>query len=228
LKKIIIAIDGYSSCGKSTLAKALASEIGYSYVDTGAMYRAVALYAMRNNLVNENGVNKEALINQIANIHIEFKYNPDKKFSDTYLNGENIEEEIRGLAVSNVVSKISIIKEVRTAMVDQQRMLGQKKAIVMDGRDIGTAVFPNAELKIFMTADPEIRIKRRLDELQAKGQNVSYEEIKQNLQSRDFDDINRAENPLRQAEDAVVVDNSNLTKEQQFQLVLKLVEERSH
>lgn len=228
MKKIIIAIDGYSSCGKSTLAKALASEIGYSYVDTGAMYRAVALYAMRNNLVNENGVNKEALINQIANIHIEFKYNPDKKFSDTYLNGENIEEEIRGLAVSNVVSKISIIKEVRTAMVDQQRMLGQKKAIVMDGRDIGTAVFPNAELKIFMTADPEIRIKRRLDELQAKGQNVSYEEIKQNLQSRDFDDINRAENPLRQAEDAVVVDNSNLTKEQQFQLVLKLVEERSH
>lgn len=228
MKKIIIAIDGYSSCGKSTLAKALASEIGYSYVDTGAMYRAVALYAMRNNLVNENGVNKEALIDQIANIHIEFKYNPDKKFSDTYLNGENIEEEIRGLAVSNVVSKISIIKEVRSAMVDQQRLLGEKKAIVMDGRDIGTAVFPNAELKIFMTADPEIRIKRRLDELQAKGQNVSYEEIKQNLQSRDFDDINRAENPLRQAEDAIVVDNSNLTKEQQFQLVLKLVEERSH
>lgn len=227
MKKIIIAIDGYSSCGKSTLAKALASEIGYSYVDTGAMYRAVALYAMRNNLVNENGVNKEALIQQIDQINIEFFYNPDKKFSDTYLNGENIEEEIRGLTVSNVVSKISIIKEVRTSMVEQQRQLGKRKGIVMDGRDIGTAVFPNAELKIFMTADPEIRIKRRLDELQAKGQNVSYEEIKQNLQSRDFDDINRAENPLRQAEDAVVVDNSNLTKEQQFQLVLKLVEERS-
>jgi cytidylate kinase len=225
LKNIIIAIDGYSSCGKSTLAKQLASYLNFRYVDTGAMYRAVALFALKNNLIDENAhVNVVDLIKRLDQIHIDFRYNPERKASDTFLNNENVETEIRGMRVSNIVSKISIIKQVRQAMIALQQNMGKDKAIVMDGRDIGTAVFPNAELKLFMTADPDIRVKRRLAELEAKGDKVSYDEVKQNLLSRDFDDVNRAENPLIQAKDAIIIDNSFLTKEEQFQQVLLLLE----
>lgn len=226
MNKITIAIDGYSSCGKSTLAKQLAKKLGYSYIDSGAMYRAVALWCLENNAIENAVPNTEKIITNLDNIKIEFRFHPEIQTSQTYLNGRNIEKEIRGMAVSEIVSKISSIKEVRQKMVALQRQFGENKGVVMDGRDIGSVVFPNAELKLFMTADPTIRAKRRYDELKAKGTEVRMEEIIENLRLRDYEDTTRKENPLIQAADAVVLDNSHLTPEQQFEVAWNLVQER--
>lgn len=226
MQPLIIAIDGYSSCGKSTLAKALAKKLGYSYMDTGAMYRAVTLYLMRREIQAEQLSEKE--INDIIDqIHIEFKYNPERNESDTYLNGENIEEEIRGKAVSELVSKVSQITEIRKRMVDLQQKAGKNKKLVIDGRDIGTVVFPNAELKLFMTADPEIRVQRRFKELKSKGVDMSLEEVRKNLSERDHNDTYRKENPLRKAEDAILLDNSHLNQEEQLEKVMGWIAERA-
>ena len=219
--KITVAIDGYSSCGKSTLAKQLAAALNYSYVDTGAMYRALTLYFIRNqvDIFHPDQVN-----NALNNISIEFKINPKTQQQETYLNGENIESEIRiNPRVASVVSDVSAISEVRRFLVKQQQQLGKLKGIVMDGRDIGTVVLPDAELKLFVTADPIVRAKRRLDELVEKGQATTIEEVLANLEKRDFIDSNRDDSPLMQASDAIVLDNSNLTKEEQFDWVIKLV-----
>lgn len=218
--KIIIAIDGYSSCGKSTMAKQMAKELGYIYIDTGAMYRAVTLYALRNGFFKSGELDEKALIANLKNINVAFKYNSNLNSSETCLNNENIEQEIRGIEVSNHVSKVARVKEVRSKMVDLQREMGNEKGLVMDGRDIGSVVFPNAELKIFMTADYEIRAKRRFDELKAKGDNTSYEDVLANINSRDMDDTSRTENPLIKAEDAIVIDNSNITQQEQLELAL--------
>lgn len=226
MNRITIAIDGYSSCGKSTLAKQLAKKLGYSYIDSGAMYRAVALWCLENNAIKNGVPDKEKIISNLNNIKIEFRFHPEIQSSQTYLNGYNVEKEIRGMAVSEIVSKISSIKEVRQKMVALQRQFGEDKGVVMDGRDIGSVVFPNAELKLFMTADPTIRAKRRYDELKAKGTEVSMEEIAENLRLRDYEDTTRKENPLIQAADAVVLDNSNLTPEQQFDTAWNLVEQK--
>lgn len=223
--KITIAIDGYSSCGKSTLAKALASRLGYSYVDTGAMYRVVTLYCMRKNILVNGELEEQDVIDALDKIELAFSYNPATKTSETFLNGENVEKEIRTMEVSQNVSKISLIKQVRTKMVELQRQMGKGKGVVMDGRDIGTHVFPKAELKLFMTADVDVRTRRRLDELTAKGEHISFEEVKQNLLSRDYQDTHRKENPLIKAEDAIELDNSELSKEQQMEFVLKLIED---
>lgn len=223
-EKINIAIDGYSSCGKSTLAKQLAQALGYIYVDTGAMYRAVALYCLRNEIIDDDQVDVERLIAELDDIHIRFTYNSDKKISETCLNGENVEDEIREMEVSRNVSRISIIREVRDKLVAIQREIGKEKGIVMDGRDIGTVVFPDAEVKFFMTADKEIRAKRRYDELQLKGVEVTLEEIKENISKRDFDDMTRKENPLKQADDAIVIDNSNINQQEQFELAMEQVQ----
>jgi len=227
-RKIIIAIDGHSSCGKSTLSKQLAHLLQYSYVDSGSMYRAVTLYALRNNLIKEGKVDVQQLINQLSNISISFKYNASEQKSDTYLNGENVETEIRGLEVSNSVSPVAVIKEVREAMVKIQKELGKEKGIVMDGRDIGTVVYPNAELKIFMTASPEIRARRRFEELSEKGMDISYDEILKNVEERDFIDQNRETSPLKKADDSIVLDNSNLTRKEQLEWVLTKVNEILH
>lgn len=219
--KITVAIDGYSSCGKSTLAKQLAAALNYSYVDTGAMYRALTLYFIRNqvDIFHPDQVN-----NALNNISIEFKINPKTQQQETYLNGENIESEIRiNPRVASVVSEVSAISEVRRFLVKQQQQLGKLKGIVMDGRDIGTVVLPDAELKLFVTAEPIVRAKRRLDELVEKGQATTIEEVLANLEKRDFIDSNRDDSPLMQASDAIVLDNSNLTKEEQFDWVMKLV-----
>jgi cytidylate kinase len=219
--KITVAIDGYSSCGKSTLAKQLAAALNYSYVDTGAMYRALTLYFIRNqvDIFHPDQVN-----NALNNISIEFKINPKTQQQETYLNGENIESEIRiNPRVASIVSEVSAISEVRRFLVKQQQQLGKLKGIVMDGRDIGTVVLPDAELKLFVTADPIVRAKRRLDELLEKGQATTIEEVLANLEKRDFIDSNRDDSPLMQASDAIVLDNSNLTKEEQFDWVMKLV-----
>ncbi len=225
MNKINIAIDGYSSCGKSTIAKALASELGYTYIDTGAMYRSVALFALRNGLIQNGKINTEAIIMALPDIKVTFKYNNETKISDTYLNGENVEKAIRQMEVSEVVSKISAIKEVREKMVALQKEMGKSKGVVMDGRDIGTNVFPDAELKIFMTADMDVRVARRYYELTSKGEHVTEEEVKENLSKRDYDDINRKENPLRKADDAIVLDNSELTKQQQLDFVTRLIKD---
>ena len=224
--RITIAIDGYSSCGKSTLAKSLASKLNYTYVDSGAMYRAITLYAIENGLASKELVYKEGLIKELDKISIDLQYNPATQRVTTYLNGRNVEDEIRTMRVSEVVSHVSVIKEVRAKLRSIQQELGKRGGVVMDGRDIGTAVFPNAELKIFMTASPEVRTKRRFDELRANGKDVSLEEVRDNLVSRDKEDTSRKENPLIQAEDAVVLDNSNLTPAQQLELALGWVEER--
>jgi cytidylate kinase len=224
MNRITIAIDGYSSCGKSTLAKQLAKKLGYSYIDSGAMYRAVALWCLENNAIQNGVPDNEKIVANLDNIKIEFRFHPEIQASQTYLNGRNIEKEIRGMAVSEVVSKISSIKEVRQKMVALQRQFGEDKGVVMDGRDIGSVVFPNAELKLFMTAKPEIRAQRRYDELKAKGTEVSMEEIVENLRLRDYEDTTRKENPLIQAEDAIVLDNSTLNPAQQFDVALKLAE----
>lgn len=224
--RIIIAIDGHSSCGKSTIAKAVAARFGYVFIDSGAMYRAVTLFALRHNLI-ENGIVKEKeLIGLLPEIKIEFRFNSEKQKSDTYLNGENVEDEIRQLPVSQNVSPVATIAEVRAEMVRQQQEMGKNKGIVMDGRDIGTVVFPEAELKLFVTASPEIRAQRRFDELTAKGETVSYDEILQNVQERDHIDSTREISPLRKADDALVLDNSHMTREEQMEWVVEKVEEK--
>ena len=224
--RIIIAIDGHSSCGKSTIAKAVAARFGYVFIDSGAMYRAVTLFALCHNLI-ENGIVKEQeLIGLLPEIKIEFRFNSEKQKSDTYLNGENVEDEIRQLPVSQNVSPVATIAEVRAEMVRQQQEMGKNKGIVMDGRDIGTVVFPEAELKLFVTASPEIRAQRRFDELTAKGETVSYDEILQNVQERDHIDSTRETSPLRKADDALVLDNSHMTREEQMEWVVEKVEEK--
>ncbi len=216
MKKITIAIDGFSSTGKSTLAKQLAKELEYVYVDTGAMYRAVAYFAMQHTLIGADFFKKEALIEALSGIKLEFKFNSDLGFAEMYLNGENVEKQIRTIEVSNFVSKVATVSEVRAKLVEQQQEMGANKAIVMDGRDIGTVVFPNAELKIFMTASAETRAQRRFDELQQKGDNVSYEEVLKNVVERDHMDTHREDSPLVIADDAIEIDNSYLNKEEQF------------
>ena len=225
-KKITIAIDGFSSTGKSTIAKQLAKKLGYIYVDTGAMYRTVALFGLQNNFVGTDFVNQEALINELKNIKISFVFNADLGFAEVYLNGVNVENKIRSLEVSNLVSKVAAISKVREKLVSEQQEMGLNKGIVMDGRDIGTVVFPEAELKIFMTASADTRAKRRFDELIEKGDNVSYNDIYKNVVERDQMDTTREDSPLVKAEDAIEIDNSNLSKEEQFELILKLVQEK--
>ena len=224
-RKIVVAIDGHSSCGKSTIAKAVATRFGYAFIDSGAMYRAVTLYALRHGLASGGKVKKQELIDALSQIVIEFRYNPMLQKSETFLNGENVEDEIRQLPVSQHVSPVATIAEVRASMVRLQQEMGKNKGIVMDGRDIGTVVFPEAELKLFVTATAEIRAQRRFDELIAKGENVSYEEILQNVQERDHIDSTRAASPLRQAEDALILDNSTMTREQQLEWVIAKVED---
>lgn len=224
-KKIIITIDGWSSCGKSTLARQLAKALGYVYIDSGAMYRAITLYFLRNHIDwTKHGAVEKAL----RNIFIEFVYNEKSEESETYLNGENVEYVIRDLVVAEKVSDVAAIREVREFAVKRQQAMGEQKGIVMDGRDIGTVVFPEAELKIFMTADNDIRVERRFRELYEKNPNVTIEEVKNNLEMRDYIDSHREASPLRQAEDARVLDNSHLTMKQQLDIALRWVAERMH
>ena len=225
MKKITIAIDGFSSTGKSTLAKQLAKHLGYVYVDTGAMYRAVALFAMQKGYISSSNFDKQALINDISNIKLHFEFNADLGFAEMFLNDVNVEKEIRTIEVSSFVSKVAEVSEVRSKLVEQQKEMGKNKAIVMDGRDIGTVVFPDAELKIFMTASAETRAQRRFDELEAKGDNVSYEDVLKNVQERDYIDTHREDSPLVIADDAIEIDNSYLSREEQFAAVLELVDE---
>jgi cytidylate kinase len=227
-EKLIIAIDGYSSCGKSTFAKAIAKVLGYIYIDSGAMYRAVTLYCMRKGYINKEGINITGILNNLKEIHVSFTFNPDIEEYETYLNTENIENEIRGIEVSAFVSRISQIPEVRERMVELQRQIGGSKGIVMDGRDIGTVVFPDAEIKIFMTASIDIRAKRRFDELKTKGNNIDFEEIKRNIVARDIADENRDISPLRRAEDAIVLDNSRMTVNEQMIWVMGIIENKKH
>lgn len=221
MKKITIAVDGFSSCGKSTMAKDLAREVGYIYIDSGAMYRAVTLYSIENGIFNGDVIDTERLKKEIGNIHISFRLNPQTGRPDTYLNGVNVENKIRTMEVSSKVSPISTLDFVREKMVEQQQAMGQEKGIIMDGRDIGTTVFPDAELKIFVTATPEIRAQRRFDELKAKGQDVGFDEILENVKQRDYIDQNREVSPLRKAEDALMLDNSELTVEEQKKWLLE-------
>jgi CMP/dCMP kinase len=222
LKKIIITIDGYSSCGKSTLAKQLAKRLNYLYIDSGAMYRAVTLYFIQHT-VNWNDA--EAVKQALQSIHLEFIHNQISGQSDMYLNDENVEPLIREMLVAEKVSEVAAIREVREFAVAQQQKMGKEKGIVMDGRDIGTVVFPHAELKIFMTADPAIRVERRFKELYEKNRNITLHEVKENLELRDYIDSNREISPLRKAEDAIILDNSQLTMTEQLDLVLQWVED---
>ena len=215
MKKITIAIDGYSSCGKSTMAKDLAREIGYIYIDSGAMYRAVTLYSLQKGFFTERGIDTEALKTAMPDIHISFRLNPETQRPMTFLNDTNVEDAIRSMEVSSHVSPIAALGFVREALVRQQQEMGKAKGIVMDGRDIGTVVFPDAELKIFVTATPEIRAQRRYDELKAKGQEASFDEILENVKQRDYIDQNREVSPLRKAEDALLLDNTDLSIEEQ-------------
>lgn len=216
MKKITIAIDGHSSCGKSTMAKDLAHKIGYVYVDTGAMYRAVTLYALRNNLFDtDGGIKEDELKSRMGDISISFRLNTATGRPDTYLNGENVEQEIRTMQVSNRVSPIAALPFVRQALVAQQQAMGKEKGVVMDGRDIGTVVFPDAELKVFVTASAEVRAQRRYDELKAKGMEADYNDILKNVQERDYIDSHRPTSPLRKADDAIELDNSNMTVDEQ-------------
>ena len=225
MKKITIAIDGHSSCGKSTMAKDLAREVGYIYIDSGAMYRAVTLYCLENQLFTEEGIDTTKLEAALPDIHISFQLNPDTQRPMTFLNGENVEDRIRTMEVSSHVSPVAALPFVREALVKQQQDMGKEKGIVMDGRDIGTAVFPEAELKIFVVASAEIRAQRRYDELKAKGQEASYDEILANVKERDYIDQNREVSPLRQADDAILLDNSNLTIGEQKQWLKERFEE---
>ena len=227
MKKITIAIDGHSSCGKSTMAKDLAREVGYVYVDTGAMYRSVTLYALRHGLFrDDDSIDTEALEQQMPDIHISFKFNPETGRPDTYLNGEYVENEIRTLEVSNHVSPVAAIPFVRTAMVAQQQQMGKDKGVVMDGRDIGTTVFPDAELKVFVTASAQVRAQRRFDELKAKGMPADFDDILKNVEERDYIDSHREVSPLRKADDALELDNSNMTIPEQKQWLLDRFNER--
>ncbi|MGZ3884846.1 MAG: (d)CMP kinase [Bacteroidia bacterium] len=224
MTKITIAIDGYSSCGKSTLAKALAQKLNYSYIDTGAMYRAVTLYCLRNGLIDKkHHLDTDTLIKSLKKITLGFQFNSHTKTSETYLNDENIEHLIRTMEVSDNVSKVSSVKEVREKMIALQREMGKHKAVVMDGRDIGSNVFPDAELKLFMTADTEVRAQRRMDEFSSHGQYFTVDEVKLNLMKRDYEDTHRKENPLTRAKDAIILDNTDLSKEEQLEFVLKLI-----
>ncbi len=225
-KKLIIAIDGYSSCGKSTFAKTIAKELNYLYVDSGAMYRAVTLYCMRRGFITDGTLDIRSILDELKDIHIEFVYNPDIDDNETFLNSENVEKEIRSLEVSRYVSRISMISEVRARMVELQRQIGVYKGIVMDGRDIGTVVFPDADLKIFMKASVEIRAKRRYDEMKGKGIDVDYQEIERNIMARDITDENRDISPLRRADDAVVLDNSRMTVKEQMEWVKEIIEKK--
>lgn len=224
-KKIIIAIDGYSSTGKSTLAKQLANKLGYVYVDTGAMYRVATLFALNNGFISDTHFNINDFVLELHKISITFKFNSELQFAEVYLNGKNVEKEIRTMYVSNFVSKIAAVPEVRYDLVKQQQEIGKETGVVMDGRDIGTVVFPNAELKLFMTATDEIRATRRYNELIGKGDVVTYEEVLHNLRERDYIDTNRENSPLLKASDAIEIDNSNLSIVAQFKKIIKLVEE---
>ena len=224
MKKITIAIDGFSSCGKSTMAKDLAREIGYIYIDSGAMYRAVTLYCIENGFVDGKEINTDKLREAMKDIRISFQLNAETGRPDTYLNGVNVESKIRTMEVSSLVSPVATLDFVREAMVAQQQAMGEEKGIVMDGRDIGTTVFPDAELKIFVTASAEVRAQRRYDELKAKGQEASYEEILANVKERDFIDQNREVSPLRKADDAILLDNSDLTIAEQKEWLMKQFE----
>lgn len=219
MKKIIIAIDGYSSTGKSTIAKRLARELGYVYVDTGAMYRAVTLFAMEKGLLDGEEPDRKNLIRKLDTISIRFVPNADLGYAETYLNGTNVEEEIRSMEVSNRVSAIAAIPEVRHKLVEEQRKMGEEKGIVMDGRDIGTVVFPDAELKLFMTASPEIRASRRYKELLGKGKKVTYEAVLKNVIDRDYIDSHRKDSPLMKAPDAIELDNTDMGKDEQFERI---------
>lgn len=225
MKKIIVAIDGFSSCGKSTMAKQLAHEVGYIYVDTGAMYRAVSLYCMRNGWMDAENMDVDCIESNIGTVHLEFKLNDQGK-AEIYLNGENVEKEIRTLEVSNGASRVSTLGAVRRELVRQQQIMGVEKGIVMDGRDIGTVVFPEAELKVFLTASAEIRAKRRMDELRGKGEKVSYEEVLANVKERDDRDQNRKESPLKKADDAIVIDNSELSIVEQQEILRSLFNQK--
>lgn len=222
MQNITIAIDGYSSTGKSTIAKQLAKHLGYIYVDTGAMYRAVTLFTMRNGFIDNEHFDIVALVSKLDKVEISFTFNPELGFAEVYLNGENIEKEIRTLEVSSFVSKVAAIPEVRYQLVKQQQQMGKDKGVVMDGRDIGTVVFPYAELKLFMTASAEKRARRRYDELIDRGDKVTYEDVLRNVQERDYIDTHREDSPLVKAEDAIEIDNSDLTLESQFDKVLGL------
>ena len=236
MKKITIAIDGHSSCGKSTMAKDLAREVGYVYVDTGAMYRSVTLFALRNGLfqevrgekreVSDVMINEEELRRRMPEIQISFQFNPETGRPDTYLNGELVEKDIRTMEVSNRVSPIAALGFVREAMVAQQQQMGKDKGVVMDGRDIGTTVFPDAELKVFVTASAEVRAQRRYDELKAKGMEADYDDILKNVQERDYIDSHREVSPLRKADDAIELDNSHMTIPEQKQWLLERFHER--
>lgn len=223
MQNITIAIDGFSSTGKSTLAKQLAKHLGYIYVDSGAMYRAVSYFALQKEIITASGLDKEKLSNALQDINLNFKFNSDLEYSEIYLNGINIEKEIRTMAVSSVVSIVSEVTEVRKKLVTQQQKMGKEKGIVMDGRDIGTVVFPDAELKLFMTASAEIRAQRRYDELVQRGDSVSFDAVLNNVQERDFIDSNREDSPLIKAEDAIEIDNSSLSMEVQFAKIIELV-----
>ncbi len=224
MRRINVAIDGYSSCGKSTIAKALAQYAGYAYIDSGAMYRAVALYCLRSGIMDEEHIDEEMLRARIASLHISFRVTSEGQ--RICLNGEDVESEIRTLAVGNGASRVSTIGFVRAFLVEQQQRMGREKGVVMDGRDIGTVVFPTAELKLFLTAAPEIRARRRFTELQEKGLNPDFESVLRDVNDRDYRDTHRQESPLRQAEDAVVVDNSSMNREQQFEYIRKIFDQR--
>lgn len=224
MKKITIAIDGFSSTGKSTLAKQIATKLGYIYVDTGAMYRAVTLFAMQNGFIDVEEFNKEALVKHLDAIHLRFQFNAELGFAEMYLNDENVEKRIRTLEVSNFVSQVAEVSQVRAMLVKQQQEMGAEKGVVMDGRDIGTVVFPNAELKIFMNARPDVRAQRRFEELSDKGQLVSYDRVLENVLQRDYIDTHREDSPLVKAEDAIEIDNSEMTRAEQFQKVLAMAE----
>lgn len=224
--KITIAIDGFSSTGKSTVAKQLAQKLGYIYVDTGAMYRAVAFFAMQHDFIDAQHFDKAALIRDLDKIKLEFKFNPELGFAEMFLNGKNIETEIRKMEVSQFVSQVAAVSKVREMLVAQQKEIGKSKGIVMDGRDIGTVVFPEAELKIFMTASTEVRAERRFKELQEKGDKVSYEKVLENVEQRDLLDTTRKDSPLVKASDAVEIDNSHLSLEEQFEKILQLYKVR--
>ena len=223
MKKIIIAIDGFSSTGKSTLAKELAKKLGYVFVDSGAMYRAVTLFAIQNRLIANDFLDKNSLIENLKSIQLSFKFNPDLGFAEMFLNDKNVEAEIRTLEVAGLVSKIAEISEVRAKLVEQQQEMGKNKAIVMDGRDIGTVVFPDAELKIFMNASLEVKAQRRYDELTQKGDKVTFKEVLENVKQRDYIDTHRDDSPLVKADDAIEIDNSSLTRDEQFNAVMSLV-----
>lgn len=226
MKKITIAIDGYSSTGKSTVARQLAGSLGYVYVDSGAMYRAVTLFALQNDIISKNHFDREKLIGALPHINLEFKKTSNNKKAHIHLNGKDVENEIRNLRVSAFVSPIATVREVRAKLVSLQKEMGQNKAVVMDGRDIGTVVFPNAELKLFMTSTPHKRAERRYEELKQLDENIQFEDVLRNIEQRDHMDTTRKDSPLRKAEDAIEIDNSEMNLEEQFQLALQLAEDR--